>query len=412
VSLIGVLRGAMEAKAAVTLDSLPWWPMGGQDSLAGRAVNRTTALQVTAVLACCIVLAQGVAQVPFKLKRMRKDGKGADDATDHPLFRILNRRPNSFQTSFEFRETLMLHLALCQNAFVYISRVGGRIFELIPIEPGRVTVTQGNDLSLVYSITGVDNRTRAFSQKDIWHLRGMSWNGWMGLETIRLAREAIGLSLALEEAHSLLHANGVQPSGTYSVDGTLEEGSMRKLAGWIKANAAAGNRGNPLILDNGAKWLQQQMTGVDSQHLETRRYQVEDICRAFNVKPIMIGQADKAATYASAEQMFLAHVVHTLGPWYERWEQSADVNLLLDDEPDLFCEFTVQGLMRGDYKSRQEGLNIQRRAGVINADEWRALEGMNPREDGLGGQYIIEQNMGPQSAKPPEPGSSANQQGN
>lgn len=152
------------------------------------------------------------------------------------------------------------------------------------------------------------------------------------------------------------------------------------------------------------------MTGVDAQHVETRRLQVEEVCRAVRVMPIMVGLSEKTATYASAEQMFLAHVVHTLGPWVTRLEQSVEVSLLTEAEQEegCFAKFNLSALMRGDYKSRQEGLQIQRRNGVINADEWRDLEDMNPRDDAGGGQYIVEGNMALQDGRdlpPPKPDS-------
>jgi HK97 family phage portal protein len=383
--------------------------LGGRDSKSGQSVTSSTALQVTTVLCIAKVLAEGVAQVPWRLKRERANGLGSDDARDQRLFNLLARRPNSYQTSFGFRETIMLHLVLVGNAFVYISRNSSKdILELIPLEPGKVSVTRQADMSLSYTVTGEDGRTARLLEKDVWHVRGLSWNGWMGMEPVKLAREAIGLSLALEDSHALLHANGIQTSGIYSMEGVLDETQHAKITKWLKRHAGEGAKGGPLILDNAAKWLTTQMTGVDSQHLETRRFQIEELCRAARVMPIMVGQSDKAATYASAEQMFLAHNTHTLGPWYVRLEQSADLALLDGKEAGLFTEFQDQALMRGDYKGRQEGLAIQRRMGVINANEWRALEGWNPRPDPEGEQYITDLNMGAQATDQPaktEPGS-------
>ena len=149
--------------------------------------------------------------------------------------------------------------------------------------------------------------------------------------------------------------------------------------------AAADRAGKPMILDNGAKFENTQMSGVDAQHLETRRFQVEEICRAMRVMPIMIGQADKTATYASAEQMFLAHVVHTMMPWYERLEQSADVNLLSDEDrrQGLYTKFNPNALMRGAAKDRGEFYAKALGAGGTPAwmtqDEVRGFEELAPK---------------------------------
>lgn len=405
-SLFGSIAAGLQVKdGAQSLDWLPTFAML-PETKSGVTVNYKTALQVTAVLACCKVIAEGVAQVPWKLQRARVNGQGADDAVDHPLYQLLLQRPNGWQTSFEFREMLTYHTALCTNAFVYKNRVGGRIFELIPLEPARVQVTQLNDYSLVYDVTGLDGRVRRFGQADIWHIRGPSWNGWVGEETIRLAREAIGLASALEAGHATMHKNMVQPTGVYSVEGTLTDEQQKNLTAWIKGHAAGRKLGNPLVLDRNAKWVAQQMSGVDAQHLETRRFQIEEICRAFRVMPIMVGLSEKTATYASSEQMFLAHVTHTLGPWYSRLEQSSAVALLDPKDPAdarLFTRFMDDQLMRGDYLTRQQGKEIQRRNGALNADEWRIDEGRNPRGDAGGAEYIIALNMGPNDGKPPAP---------
>lgn len=338
----------------MVLDRLPDFMTWGPTA-SGRTINWQEALKATVVLACCTVLCNGVSQVPWKVKRSLPGG-GAEDAVDHELYSLLNRKPNSYQTSFDFRQTIVLHMALAKNAFVFISRgAGDRILELIPLEPGRVAVTQNDDLSLSYDVTGKNARVLRLTSKEIWHIRGLSWNGWMGMETVRLASEAIGLSLSLEESHARQHANGVQAGGTYAVDGTLTEEQHTQLTAWIKKHAGAENRGGPLILDNGAKWLQQQMTGVDAQHVETRELQAREVCRAMNVMPIMVGCGDKTATYASAEQMFIAHNVHTLQPLGENIEQGADVWLLgVRDDKGLYTAFDWRGLQRGTLKDQAD----------------------------------------------------------
>jgi HK97 family phage portal protein len=135
-------------RKAQALTELPSFLMG-PDSKTGIPVSWSTALQVATVFACARALAEGVAQVPFKVYQHRPDGLGADERPKHDLYRLVYRRPNPWQTSFEFRETLMLHLVLCGNAYVFKNVVGsGRITELIPLQPGQVAVTRRADLSL------------------------------------------------------------------------------------------------------------------------------------------------------------------------------------------------------------------------------------------------------------------------
>ena len=396
--LVGALAARLEGKAAV-LDSLPGFLLGGE-SRSGVAVTWSSALQVTAMLACCRAVAEGIAQCGFKLQRPRTNGSGSEQARDHALFRILHRRPNGWQTAFEFWETLVFHLMMVGNAFVYVSRnPRGDVLELIVIEPGKVTVHQRADMSLVYDVTGDDGQIRRFN-KEIWHLRGPSWNGWMGMETVKLAREALGLALALEQSHARQHKDGLKVTGHYSVDDPLTDDQHKQITAWLKKYASASGA-DPLVLDRGAKWFSQQMTGVDAQHIETRKFQIEEVCRAARVMPIMLGVPGAAGAYDNGETMLIAHVMHTLAPWGTRIEQSAEVNLLseADQRGGHEVKVNLSALMRGDYKSRQEGLQIQRRNGVINADEWRDLEDMNPREDKGGQQYIVEGNMAVQDGR-------------
>ena len=361
---------------------------GGRESKSGIVVNVDRALQVATILACCKVIAEGIAQVPWRVYQETSGKKAL--ATAHPLYNLLYRRPNRWQTSFEFRETLAFHTVLCGNFYGFMGRVGRarELREIIPIEPSRVRVTKLANDRLDYEISGQNGASEHFPQEVIWHVKGPSWNGWMGLEGIRLAREAIGLSIATEEAHSTFHKNGAKVSGLLSMKENIGEERYKFLAAWIDKHAIGGERENkPLVLDNSADFKNMTMTGVDAQHLETRKHQIEEICRAFRVMPIMVGHADKTATYASAEQMFLAHVVHTLLPWYQRIEQSGDVNLLTDAEraEGYYTKFNPNALMRGAAADRgafyAQGLGAGGHPAWLTPNDVRSLEEMERSDD-------------------------------
>lgn len=357
---------------------------GGREAKTGKAVNAKTAIEVSAVFGCTRVIADGIAQVPLKLLRESADGRQRESAKDHPLYRVLHRRPNAWQTSFEFREMLGLHAVLCGNFFAFKNVVRGTVRELIPFEPGMVTVKRADSGVLSYDVR-INNATQTFPAESIWHVRGPSWNSWMGLEAVQIAREAIGLAMATEESQARLHKHGVRPGGILSVEGALDDAQYKKLREWLdKTYEGSENAHKTFIADRKAQWKEVGMTGVDAQHLETRRYQVEEICRLFRVMPIMVGFSDKASTYASAEQMFLAHVVHTLAPWYERLEQSIDVNLLSeqDQAAGLYSAFIEEGLLRGDLKTTAEYLGSLTERGILTRNEARAKLDVNPL-DGL-----------------------------
>lgn len=372
---------------------------GGTATKSGASVSHKSALEVSVVLACARVIAEGIAQVPFKL--YKQDGPNVLPAVDHPLYQVLHRKPNSWMTSFELRETMALHVVLTGTAIAFVNRdVRNRVRELIPILPNAVTVKQKDDYRLVYTITAPNGKTMDFPQEAIWHWRGPSWDGVCGLDIVKLARESIGLAMATEESHARMHSQGARVSGTYAVEGVLGPTQYEDMRKWIqKEYGGAENAGKPMILDRSAKFYPQTMTGIDSQHLETRRYQIEELCRVFRMMPIMVGYSDKAPTYASAEQMFLAHTVHTLSPWYQRIEQSAECQLLTEKEvaQGYFMKFNAAGLMRGSHKDRSEyfakALGSGGSPAWMTQDEVRALEELNP----MGGEFSM---LPPRSGQP------------
>lgn len=369
-------------KSATTLD-LFREIYGGRQTATGKAVNVKTALEVSTVLACVRVIGEGIAQVPLKLIQESADGKTRLPAKQHPLYEILAFKPNKWQTSFEFREMLAWHVVLTGNFFAFKNVVFGKLKELIPFEPHAVKVTRADDGTMTYEVTAPNGSKQIFPAEAIWHVRGPTWNSWMGLEAVQLAREAIGLAMATEEQHARMHKNGVRASGVYSIEGTLNGEQFKSLKNWIDTEMGGlENAGRAMILDRNAKWLNTSMTGVDSQHLETRKHQIEEICRFFRVMPIMVGYSDKSATYASAEQMFLAHVVHTLSPWYQRIEQSIDANLLTpkDRAAGYYSQFVEEGLLRGDSTATSEYLTKLTTNGIMTRNEARAKLDMNPLE--------------------------------
>lgn len=392
---MGILASAFATKSGSTLDLLKQI-YGSRMTSTGKTVNVSTAIEVSTVFACCRVIGEGVAQVPLKLMQESADGTSRIPAKAHRLYNLLSFRPNRWQTSFEYREMLVWHVVLTGNHFSFINRIGGQIIELFPFQPGAVKVIRDIDGTLTYAVTADDGSKQTFPAESIWHVRGPSWNSWHGLEPVKLAREAIGLAMATEEATGALHKNSVRPSGVYSVEGTLTDDKYASLAKWIDERlGGAENTGKPMVMDRGAKWVSTQMTGVDAQTLEMRRFQIEEICRFARVMPIMVGYSDKAATYASAEQMFLAHVVHTLAPWYQRLEQSIDANLLTKKDRDagLYSNFVEEGLLRGSLRDTKDTILGYVNGGILTPNEGRAKLDQNPDPDPASNKLRIPANI-------------------
>lgn len=380
--LFGAIAGGVERKST-DISALTWAKLWGEDARvkSGASVNLDSAFRTSTWLCGARVISEGVAQLPFKLFQEGENGSKTL-ARKHPLYPLLSRKPNPWMTSFQFREALTLHAVMTGNGYAYKNRVerGGPIKELIPILPNLMTTTQGRDYELTYRIAGVE---QTFTSEEIFHLRGPSWCGYLGLDAVQVAREAIGLAIATEESHALLHANGTQPGGILSIKGSLDDaGRARLLAGWKQFQEGLNNKFKTAVIDQDAEWKPLAMTGVDSQHLETRRFQIEEMCRNLRVFPQMVMHSDKTATFASAEQFFLAHVVHTLMPWVERWEQSVGCFLLDDKELDIAPKMNVSALLRGTARDRAEYFKSALGAGGSPAwmtqDEVRGLDELNP----------------------------------
>lgn len=406
---MGILaRGiATEQKGAGVYERWLELLSAGSKSKAGPVVNRESVFRVSAAFACMRAISQGLAQVPFVLMQDYQDGllTRKRDARDHPIYDLLKAKPNSWQTAYEFMETLGIHASL-GNAYIFKNPYRGQVGEMFLLNPACVRAKQEDDWSITYKVRGKDGSEVDVDAKLIWHVRGPSWDGFLGLDMLSIAKEALGLSMSLEDSHANLHANGVRPSGVYSVDGTLSPDQHTQLTAWLKKHAAAENTGGPLVLDRAAKWISLSMTGMDAQHIETRNLEIEEVCRFFGVLPSIIGYTgDKASTYASAEVMETAHKVRTLGPWYKRIQDSANVNLLTDAErrKGFYTKFKANALMAASAKDRGEyyakALGSGGSPAWMTQDEVRALDDMDP----MGGDAARLPPTPNKPASPPNP---------
>ena len=395
-----------DTKSATGTDAILRAMAGGSNSKAGQAVNVTTALSVTTVLCCARVRAEGLAQVPCRVFQKLPNG-GRREAVDHPLHRLLHRRPNDFQTAFEFREQIGFHLALCGNAYVFkLLGTDGKLLELLPYDPGAVTVKRAGDYAVTYAIKLSDGRSMDVPAANMWHIRGASWNGYMGMAMLDMARNAVGLALAAEEFGSELFANGARPSGVLSTDGTLGPAQAAEVkAAWNEAQTGSGNRLKTAVLQGGLKWQSISQTADEAQFIEARKLQVVEICRAMRVLPIMAMHQDGTAAYASVEQMFLAHVTHTLAPDFERFEQSAEVNLLSekDQKDGYYIELVESGLMRGTAKDRADFGAIAMQNGGMTRNEFRDTIDLPRSDEADADKFIPSVNLygPPAGAQPP-----------
>ena len=346
-------------------------------TVAGVAVTEKTALQVSTVLACVKTIADGCATPNLHVYRELPDGT-RQRAVNIPEYRLLSRRPNEWQTSFEWRRQMTLHAALTGAGLsIKVKGGNGRVTELLPVEPGRWDVRKVSRYETRYRCYDDFGLIGDFAQDDVFVLNNLQWEWHQSLNAVTLARQSIGLAIATERSQAAMHANGLRPSGTYSVEGSLNQEQHDRLAAFLKRKSGPENAGAPMILDRAAKWLNTSITGVDAQHVETRKLQIEEICRVYGVFPLMVGSSDKTATFASSEAFFSAHVKHTLAPWHKAWSQRID-EMLLDGAGPLYAEFDTRYLMAGSMADRSQWMRTAVEMGIYTRNEIRDFEGLDP----------------------------------
>lgn len=353
-----------------------------------RAVSWQDAIQVTTMLRCGIIRAEEICSIPWKL--YRSDGGDRIEVDEHPLVSLMRYGPNEWQTSFEFRSTIGLHLAFKGNAYVWLNRVGAgsrsRIIEMIPIEPAYMHVCRKDDWTIEYRWTMLDGTQVIVPPENLWHLKNHSWDSYKGLAALEYAANAIGLAKEIETAQRDTHKNYAKPSGVLSVDHEMDGAQFKETRKLIDAQVSTRlSRGLPMVVDKTMKWEQLAIKATDAQSVENRGFQVEEIGRAMGVLPIMLGYSgDKSITYASAEQMFIHQFVHNIRPRHRSFEQSADKKLLSDADKraGLYTGLVDQELLRGDTKTRGEFYRLLWMIGATTGNEVRRFEDMN-RLDGL-----------------------------
>lgn len=367
-----------------------WYTNLGTMTASGVRMTPELALTLSAVFCAVRLLAESVAQLPLKVYRRLSNG-GRELATEHPNYKLLHDQPNEEQTSFEWREMLEGHLVLRGVALSQIERRrNGEISALIPLHPDSVRIERPNRTGpLVYWRRLRDGAETMLRRDQVMHLTGMS--------VVTLARESFASMLATGQFGSAHFKNQTRPSGVLEYPGKLKPEALATLKkSWHETYGGPANTGKTVILEEGMKWSQVGMTAEDAQYLQSRKFDIAEVARWFNLPPHMLKDMQGGASFASIEQMSIEFVLYALMPWLVRWEQAIQRDLFDESERNLyFASFLVDGLLRGDTLTRSQALAIKRQNGVINADEWRAIDNENPQPDGQGQAYLVPLNMVP-----------------
>lgn len=375
-----------------------------QPSLTGININQTTALRASAVMACVTMIAEDVAKLSWGIFKRNND-KSRAEAQDHFLYTLLEE-PNEWQNGLEFREQMQLGLIMRGNAYAPIVRnARGKPIKLIPVNPDWVSLWQSPDGSLFYRVTRTDLHMQAqlaplpllIPFEDMFHIRGFSLNGLVGLSRISLAREAIGLSLAQEQQSARWMGNGARPSGILTTDGKLGEAAAKRMQqDWLNMHSGLQNSGKTAVFEQGLKWQAMSLSASDMEFIESRRFQVTDVARIFRVPPHMIGDLTKS-TNNNITQQSQEYVNYTLSGYTRRWQAKYSSTFGLR-AGNYFVECDFSELTRADIVARYNAYRTGIMSMFITPDEARIDDGRAPM-GGKAAELQVPTNMAAQGSQ-------------
>lgn len=375
---------------------LNWWL---DDSDTFRRMSASRALSYAPVFSCVNLISGAFTVMPLNLHR--KTGRNITRPTGHPSYKLLRWRPNAYQTPAVFKQQMLCHALLWGNARAYVRRENGKPVELIPMMPDRTVtaIVDGEKMHGTYvnpgerldkftlseAVRSHPERLVVVHDRDVWHIPGVGFDGIAGLSVISLARQSWDIGLGAEAYSARQQAKG------YSGGLMLEapEGAFRRaedaeefLAAFKKAHAGADNAGSVALLRAGIKANVMAMSNADSQFIEQRRFQREDVALWFGLQGI-IGD-NSGNSYRSLEQKNLAYRINCLGPWASKIEEESDLKLLNERErlQDHYHKFNDGALLRTE-KSAAMTFGTQGVTGrILSPNEVREMFDLNPYEGG------------------------------
>lgn len=369
----------------------------GWSSSSGQVVNTTTALSVPAVFCAVNFIAGTIAGLPLHVYQRSKDGR---KRVEGPMAALLHDAVNDETTSFEWRKYKFERVLTGGRGFTQIVRNGrNEVGMLVPLDPSKVTIKRVNGLKIYeYEENG---RTVRLESSDVIDVPFMlAEDGLKHRGPIASNKEAIGLALAVQEYASKFFQNGGVPP--FAVTGNFQSSGALARAGedlTAAVKKAATEQRHALTLPAG---LEIKSIGTDaekSQLLETQRFCVEQIARIYSLPPVFL-QDLTHGTFSNTEQQDLHFVKHTLKRWIEQFEQELNLKLFGRGNRKYFVEFSMDGLLRGDFKTRMDGYAAGIQNAILTPNEVRELEN-RPTKDG-GDALLIQGATVPLGSQPTE----------
>jgi len=367
----------------------------------GIYINAARARQISTVWNAINIIAGSIAMLPLNL--MQRTNGRTQIAAGHPYHDLFHNTFNpEINNSFLARETLQEHLLLRGNCYAEIRRGYGNnknapdIVALYPLNPDNVLLRRNKDTKdLEYLVTTPDGKATIIQRVNMLHIPGLGSNGLTGYSVVSLARESLGLAAVAEKFGSSFFAKGTHPGIIVKHPGKLSEPAHNSLRNDLTEKySGLGQAHRLMLLEEGMDVAKLGFSPEDSQFLETREFQVEEIARWFNLPPHKLKKMDRA-TFSNIEHQNIEFLTESLMSWLIRWETCLNTQLLtpVQRKQGLYFKFNAGAMLRGDTKSRYEAHAIGRQGGWLSVNEIRAMEDMNPIENG--DVYLEPLNMAP-----------------
>ncbi len=350
----------------------------GTDS--GIEVSPETAFNVSAFFCATTVISNAVKMLPlFTYEDKGKEGR--ERANEHPVYKLLHRRPNDEMTPSHFKGFMQVSALSWDSAYAAVERNSyGTPTALWPIHPQRVTPVRADGGELQFKVDNYGVEPDAFIANDnILRVFNTSSDGVTGMAIPRIARETLGLSLATEKHGSTFFGNGARPGAIIKHPVKLGDEAQDKLRASLWKTIGGIKRMNRvMVLDEGMDFMQVGLPNEVSQFLETRQFQITEVARWFNIPPHMLKDLLRA-TFSNIEHQSLEFVTQTMMPWYLAWEEEINRKLFTAAEQDrYYVKFNTNALLRGDANSRARFYGKMFSVGLMNRNEMRQLEDLNP----------------------------------
>lgn len=369
--------------------------------------SRSKPLVLSTVYRCVDLLSDALAVLP--LKTYHRDTQGfKTEAEDLPLYSLLDLEPNEDMTRYTFFKTLMTSVLLTGNAYAYIERDRkSQVEQLVYIPSHEVTiesVTDGKGISRKrYRVNGFK---QLVEPKDMLHVMNFSYNGITGVSTLTHAAQTLNISMSAEEHTGAFFEGGGTVSGILTVEGPPLNKEKRDqiYERWAeRMSPTSVRRSSVAVLEGNMKYQPITISPKDATLIETRQFQVIDICRFFGVSPVKAFDLSKSS-YSTVEATQLQYLVDSVLPIISKFEQEINRKILLSfQRKELVIEFDTSVILRTDKTAEAAYMRDMTYIGAITPNEVRRRMNLSPLENG--NTAFVQVNMQPLdlAVNPPEP---------